>query len=309
MDFELWKARFHDWLELRFSSKDTVHNCLSGVRPFFDFVHSLGLLSWTEANRDALEEYRNRVFFSKHPRTGKPLKVGTHVARLMAVKVFFRFLVTEGYLLADPAALLELPRHKPRLPGVLSEPEVLRLMDLPDIETLSGIRDRAILELLYGTAIRNGEMCSLDLKDVDLATHLVRIQQGKGNKARVVPLGQEAQAWLETYLEKVRPRLLRNPRESAIFLDRWGHKGLSRAGVCEIVRRIGRLAQIGKTVTPHILRHSCATHMLRRGAGLRQLQQLLGHSQLTSTEHYTRVEVSDLRRVIARCHPRERGKS
>jgi integrase/recombinase XerD len=137
----------------------------------------------------------------------------------------------------------------------------------------------------------------------------VRIQQGKGDKPRVVPLGQEAQAWLETYLEKVRPRWLRNPQLTTIFLDRWGHNGLSRAGVCQIVRQLGRDAKLGKTVTPHILRHSCATHMLRRGAGLRQIQQLLGHSQLTSTEHYTRVEVSDLRRVIARCHPRERGKS
>ena len=113
MDFALWKVRFHDWLEVHFPSKDTLNNSLQGIRPFFDFVRSLGLSSWTEANRDVLEEYRNRVFFSKNHRTGQSLKVGTHVARLMAVKVFFRFLVTEGYLLADPAALLELPRRKP----------------------------------------------------------------------------------------------------------------------------------------------------------------------------------------------------
>ena len=113
MDFALWKARFHDWLDVHFPSQDTLTNCVQGVRPFFEFVKSLGLSSWTEANRDVLEEYRNRVFFSKNHRTGQSLKVGTHVARLMAVKVFFRFLVTEGYLLADPAALLELPRRKP----------------------------------------------------------------------------------------------------------------------------------------------------------------------------------------------------
>ena len=309
MDFALWKVRFHDWLEVHFPSKDTLNNSLQGIRPFFDFVRSLGLSSWTEANRDVLEEYRNRVFFSKNHRTGQSLKVGTHVARLMAVKVFFRFLVTEGYLLADPAALLELPRRKPPLPAVLSEPEVLRLMEMPNIQTHGGIRDRTILETLYGTGMRNGEMCALDIKDADLAVHLVRIQHGKGNKPRVVPLGQEAQMWLETYLEQVRPHLLRNPQLGAIFLDRWGHNRLGRAGVCEIVRRLGREAQLGKVVTPHILRHSCATHMLRRGAGLRQIQQLLGHSQISSTEHYTRVEVSDLRRVIARCHPRERGKS
>jgi len=309
MDWDLWTARFHDWLELQFPSQDTLRNCVSGVKPFFEFAQSLGLQSWTEANRDILEEYRNRVFFAKHPRTGQALKVGTHVARLMAVKTFFRFLIREGYLLANPAALLELPRLRAPLPAVLSEAEILRLMEVPDTTTPLGIRDRALLEVLYGTALRNGEVCSLTLDQVDLAQHLVRLQKGKGNKGRVVPLGQEAQSWLETYLLQVRPALLRNPGLSAIFLDRWGHKALGRASVSQIVRDLGRRGELGKVVTPHILRHSCATHMLRRGAGLRQIQQLLGHEQLTSTEHYTRVEVSDLRRLIARCHPRERGKS
>ena len=171
------------------------------------------------------------------------------------------------------------------------------------------VDDRALLEVLYGTALRNGEVCSLTLDQVDLAQHLVRLQKGKGNKGRVVPLGQEAQVWLELYLEKVRPGLLRNPALTFLFLDRWGHKALLRATVSKIVRDLGRRAELGKVVTPHILRHSCATHMLRRGAGLRQIQRLLGHEQLSSTEHYTRVEVSDLRRLLTRCHPRERSKS
>ena len=308
MQFDLWKERFREWLTLRFSSLDTVKGYLSGITPFFGFVRELGFSTWTEVTRDVLDEYRNRQFYSKHHRTGRALSVGTHVSRLIAVKIFFRFLAREGFLLADPAAHLELPRMKKPLPAVLSEVEVGRLMEIPDLHTLGGIRDRTLLEVLYGTALRNSETCSLTLDQVDLGTHLIRLQKGKGDKGRVVPLGEEAQAWLEIYLEKVRPKWLRNPALTAIFLDRWGHNALSRCGLSQIVRAVGQRAGLGKAVSPHMLRHSCATHMLRGGASLRHLQELLGHSTLSSTEHYTRVEVSDLRKVLSRCHPRERKK-
>ena len=267
------------------------------------------MASWTQAPRDFIEEYRGRLFYRKHSKTGKALSVGTHVARLMAVKIFFRFLVREGFLMANPTAQLELPRRKTPLPEVLSEFEVVRLLEFPDTMTLSGIRDRALLELLYGTALRNSEVCSLTLDQVDLERHQVRLQKGKGNKGRVVPLGEESQAWLERYLDQVRPQWLRSPGLTAVFLDRCGHKALSSNGLAQIVRGLARAAQLGKAVSPHVLRHSCATHMLKRGASLRHIQQLLGHSSLTSTEHYTRVEISDLRRVLTRCHPRERKNS
>lgn len=308
MEFEVWRERFRDWLTVRYASPDTVRNYVVGLVPLFEFIRGLRLTSWTMVTRDVLEEYRSRLFYRKNSRTGQALSVGTHVARLLAVRIFFRFLVREGFLMANPAAQLELPRRKAPLPEVLSELEIVRLLEYPDTETLSGIRDRALLELLYGTALRNSETCSLTLDQVDLGRHVVRLQKGKGNKGRVVPLGEEAQAWLELYLEQVRPRLLRSPGLTAVFLDRWGHKALSSNGLAQIVRTVARAAQLGKAVSPHTLRHSCATHMLKRGASLRHLQQLLGHSSLTSTEHYTRVEVSDLRKVIARCHPRERKK-
>ena len=309
METEVWRERFRDWLTVRYASPDTVRNYLAGLVPFFEFIQGLGLASWTQATRDIIEEYRGRLFYRKHSKTGKALSVGTHVARLMAVKIFFRFLVREGFLMANPTAQLELPRRKTPLPEVLSEFEVVRLLEFPDTMTLSGIRDRALLELLYGTALRNSEVCSLTLDQVDLERHQVRLQKGKGNKGRVVPLGEESQAWLERYLEHVRPQWLRSPGLTAVFLDRWGHKALSSNGLAQIVRGLARAAQLGKAVSPHVLRHSCATHMLKRGASLRHIQQLLGHSSLTSTEHYTRVEISDLRRVLTRCHPRERKNS
>jgi integrase/recombinase XerD len=305
IDAALWKARFSDWLEVRYRSQDTRHNYLASLGRFLEFLNALGLTSWAEVTRDVLEEYRAHVFGLRHPRTGNFLKVGTHVARLMTVKVFFRFLVRDGHLLANPALQLELPRHKKPLPVVLTESEVLKLLETPDTQELTGIRDRAILELLYGTGLRNGEMCSLELDLLDLATHQVRLQRGKGDKGRVLPLGQEAQVWLELYLESVRPFWLRNPAVQAVFLDRWGSGPITRTTVSMLVSQLGKKAGLGKAVTPHSLRHSCATHMLRRGADLRHLQQLLGHEQLSSTEHYTKVEVSDLRRVLSRCHPRE----
>ena len=309
METEVWRERFRDWLTVRYASPDTVRNYLAGLVPFFEFIQGLGLASWTQATRDVIEEYRGRLFYRKHSKTGKALSVGTHVARLMAVKIFFRFLVREGFLMANPTAQLELPRRKTPLPEVLSEFEVVRLLEFPDTMTLSGIRDRALLELLYGTALRNSEVCSLTLDQVDLERHQVLLQKGKGNKGRVVPLGEESQAWLERYLDHVRPQWLRSPGLTAVFLDRWGHKALSSNGLAQIVRGLARAAQLGKAVSPHVLRHSCATHMLKRGASLRHIQQLLGHSSLTSTEHYTRVEISDLRRVLTRCHPRERKNS
>ena len=305
MEMPLWRTRFADWLELRYRSRDTRHNYLNHLSPFLQFIQAMGLTSWAELNQDVLEEYRGHVFALRHPRTGNALKVGTHVVRLMAVKVFCKFLVRDGYLLANPAAQLELPRRKKPLPLVLTESEVLKLMATPDTEKLTGIRDRAVLELLYGTGLRNGEMCSLTLDLVDLATHQLRLQQGKGDKGRILPLGQEAQVWLELYLESVRPFLLRTPAVTALFLDRWGHGPISRNTVSALVRKLGKKAGLGKEVTPHSLRHSCATHMLRRGAGLRHIQQMLFYNESASTEHYTKVEVTDLSRVLARCHPRE----
>jgi integrase/recombinase XerD len=305
LDLELWKARFADWLELRYTSRDTRQNYRNGIGGFWDFVVGLGLSSWAEANRDTLEEYRAHVFSRRHSRTGQPLRVGTQVSDLMSVKVFFKFLHREGYLLHNPASDLELPKVKKGLPMVLTEAEILKLMSVPNVTTSTGIRDRALLELLYGTGLRNHELCSLTLDLLDLAGHTVRLQQGKGNKPRLLPLGQEAQSWLELYLEKVRPGWLRNSQCQAVFLGRWGEGHLQRASLSALVSRLGRQAGLGKAVTPHALRHSCATHLLRRGGGLRHIQQLLGHEQLSSTEHYTRVELTDLRKVLSRCHPRE----
>ena len=307
MDFELWKQRFVDWLQTRFDSKDTQENYRSGLLPFLDFAERHGVTSWTEVNRDWIEEYRSHIFLARNVNTGKPLATGTRVGRLLSVKVFFKFLVHEGYLMVSPAALLELPKVHKALPVVLTEAEVLQILEVPNVRRRAGIRDRTLLELLYGTGARCQEIVSIQLGDLDLAQRQLRLPKGKGGKPRVLPLGQEAHYWLERYLAEVRPAWLRNPSLDAVFLDRWGHNALSRGGLTRLVHDLAQQLDLDKRVTPHILRHSCATHMLKRGAGLRQIQELLGHTQLSSTEHYTRVDVMDLRKVLNRCHPRERA--
>lgn len=305
LDLNIWRERFADWLKTRYPSKDTINNYTRGLEPFLVFIDGHRPSSWSDVNRDWLEEFRNHLF-AHRTKTGRALANGTVTARLLAVKTFFRFLVQQGFLMASPAAYLELPRVTKPLPSVLTEAEMICLLNTPNLRTRAGIRNRAILEMLYGTGIRNHELVALRLGDVDAHHGFVRLPKAKGNKPRVVPIGQEALHWLNRYLEEVRPFWLRNPSLDSIFLDRWGHNALSGQGLSNLVREICVQTALGKRITPHTLRHSCATHMLRNGAGLRQVQELLGHSQITSTEHYTRVEVSDLRKTLARCHPRER---
>jgi integrase/recombinase XerD len=188
---------------------------------------------------------------------------------------------------------------------ILSERETLRLLEAPPVDSELGVRDRAILEVLYGTGLRNTELCQLNLDELDFARHLLRVSHGKGDKPRLVPLGEEAEIWLQEYLLKVRPRLLRNANDHQVFL---GSRGcpLTRARLATLVSRWARRAGLQKHTTPHTLRHSCATHMLAHGADLRYIQAMLGHSSPETTQRYTRVEISDLRKVILRCHPRER---
>ncbi|MCE7874380.1 site-specific tyrosine recombinase XerD [bacterium CPR1] len=303
LDPVLWEERFRDHLEVRGRSADTVTTYLMGVRPFLRFLEERGVASLGAVTRELVETYRTELFYLRY--RGRPLSLSTQQARLAGVKAFFRFLARRGFVLVDVASGLELPRCKAGLPTVLTEAEMQRLLDVPDPATLLGVRDRTLLEVLYGTGIRNGELCALTLDACDLAVPALRILRGKGGKSRVVPLGEEALAWLEAYLGQVRPRLLRSAGEKAVFLSKDG-RPLARPTLIDVVARLARKATLQKKITPHVLRHSMATHMLRRGAGLRQLQVLLGHSSSAVTEHYTRVEIADLRRVLRRCHPRER---
>jgi integrase/recombinase XerD len=234
-----------------------------------------------------------------------PLALASQTAYLGAVKRFFRYLRRSGLILVDPARDIELPATR-RLPRhVLTEAQARRLMAAPFVGSVIGKRDRAILETLYGTGIRRGECLQADVMDLDLAEGILLVRDGKGKRDRLVPVLGRAAAALDAYFCNARPELLRDPRESALFLSCFGRR-LSKAGLGLIVERHAKTA--GVRAHPHALRHACATHLLKGGADVRRVQELLGHRSLATTQLYTRVGVEDLREVLMRAHPRERSR-
>lgn len=241
---------------------------------------------------------------------GRGLAIATQAARLSVVRSFFRFLVKTDVLLYDPAASIELPKRKGILPrSILTKKEVERLLAAPDATTALGLRDRAMIEVLYSTGIRNAELRSLTVYDIDLDRGLVRVNEGKNAKDRVVPLGEAACRWVKEYLTEARPKLLGARRDHAnaptLFLSKNGNP-LVPLGVIYPIRKHAKTAGIERTVTPHTLRHTFATHLLQGRADIRHIQAMLGHSSVATTQIYTRVEVTDLKAVHRRCHPRER---
>jgi integrase/recombinase XerD len=225
------------------------------------------------------------------------------VARAVhAVRGFFRFCVRESRLDADPMENLKAPRAFKALPRFLSPAQVEGLLDAPDVATPLGIRDRAILEVFYATGLRVSELLSLRASDVDLRMGLVTCF-GKGRKERLVPLGQEAQRWVDRYAREARAVLSRGREPGVLFLSNRGGR-LSRMGLWGIVRRHAVAAGVQAVLTPHVLRHSFATHLLERGADLRALQAMLGHADISTTQIYTHVTRERLRKVYDQYHPR-----
>jgi integrase/recombinase XerD len=232
---------------------------------------------------------------------GRPLAVATRLIYIAVVRRFFAFLDKRSVILRNPALHLRYPR-RPVIPrGVLTEAEAVRLMETPPDSTRGGPRDRAILETLYGTGIRIGECGRIDVSDLDLSQGQLLVRDGKGRKDRVVPVAGRAAAALAVYLRDIRPALVHDPMEAALFLSHFGTR-LKKGTLYVLVKNHARTARL--KVSPHGLRHACATHLLARGADLRHIQALLGHSFIDTTALYTRVNTSGLREVLDRAHPR-----
>lgn len=233
----------------------------------------------------------------------KGLAAATIARKLAAIKAFYRFMTAEGYMDANPAEVVEAGTKGIKLPRVLSEDEVVRLLNQPDIKTAEGFRDRTMLEVLYATGMRVSELINLTLERVDLNMKYI-IAFGKGSKERIVPLGSVAAEFLQQYLEKVRPKLTHEDRNTNIVFLAFGGHELTRQRFWQIIRAYGRKANINKALTPHILRHSFATHLLDNGADLRSVQELLGHSDISTTQIYTHLTNKRLRDIYAKAHPR-----
>ena len=228
--------------------------------------------------------------------------VRTVARRLVAARVFFRYLVREGLLAADPTEVMDAPRLWKELPGVLTPREVDRLLAQPDPSRRLGLRDRTILETLYATGLRVSELTGLRIEDLRFEVSCLRCI-GKGNKERMVPFGAAAREWLQRYLEEARPRLTRDPEAPRLFLSRSG-RPLDRRDVWAMIRARACAAGLGRAVSPHMLRHSFASHLLAHDAPLRVIQEMLGHADIATTQIYTHVDGDRLRRVHAQFHPR-----
>jgi integrase/recombinase XerD len=292
---------FEDDLDVRFAER-TVPQYLQQVRGFLGWLDGRGV-ELQEVRTSDLAAFQSQLLAWKG-RGGRPYAPETQRGYLSAVRSFFRFLYRRGYLLTDPSASLELPRVERKLPRtILTEEEARRILEAADEKTPLGLRDRAILETLYGSGVRVSELAQLTPWDVDTEERTLRIEQGKGRKDRHVPLTRAAAEAIEAYLVHGRPGLKQHAQ--FLFLSDTGGF-MHRAVLSRLVARYTAKARLDKHVTCHTFRHAMATHLLKGRADIRHIQALLGHTRLSSTERYTHVEITDLKEVVERAHPRGR---
>lgn len=240
-------------------------------------------------------------------RQGQRLSDHTRRSYLVLLQRFFRFLERRGVILANPMLDVVMPKVEKLPRVVLSQSQARRLIEAPSVFTPVGKRDRALLELLYGTGLRVSECARLELRDVDLGKGTLFVRQGKGKKDRVVPFAGQAAAALDLYLREGRPAFTRSARQQTLFLSSTRGQALSAGSIQLVVRQHARAAGLKLAVTPHTLRHTFATHLVQGGADIRHVQKLLGHACLQSTAIYTRVFPRDLKKALEKAHPRERA--
>jgi len=302
--FESALQALTDELRVRWYSKALQKQARNVLLRFLDHLREKGIHDLRAVREEHVTSYARSL---QEPRGERgAYSVATQRSYLALVQRLFRFLFREGVLLHDPTLNLILPSWKKLPRALLNQAQSRRLVSSPDPFTVRGKRDRAVLELLYGTAIRVGECERLDLRDVDLLRGQLFVRLGKGRKDRVVPVVGRAAAALDVYLKDSRPELVHDPREQALFLTTRGTRlGVKR--IQDLVRSNARAAGITLRVTPYTLRHGCATHLLQNGADVRHVQKLLGHASLKTTAIYTHVAPEDLRDAVEKAHPRERS--
>jgi len=279
-------------------------------------VHMEMFLKWcrrsrasnpTQITRTSLESYQ-RYLFQYRKKDGQPLAVASQHSRLAPIKVWFKWLNHRKYISHDPAVELELPRVGYKLPNVMNRDEAERVLSQPNVGEPLGIRDRAMLEMLYSSGLRRMELLHLRLYDVDQKHGLVTVRQGKGNRDRVVPIGERALAWLDVYLNTLRPEIVRHPDSGLVFLTSNGAP-FTPNHLSWLARQYVKSAGIGKGGACHIFRHTMATLMLEGGADIRYIQAMLGHVRLDTTQIYTHVSIRMLKQVHTATHPAARLES
>jgi len=282
----------------------TIRGAKYGLADLAKFLEEEKAPCLEDLTNDILYEYQQELAFRLTAK-GRLLSLRTQGQSLGVVKAFTRFLKQKDYLVRDPGEAIKLPKKPKRLPKViLSHNEIQKLMDAPNIRTNKGYRNRIVLEILYDTAIRRSELSGIKINNLDLNAGFIHVR-GKGDKDRVVPLCKRVCRLVANYIMMVRPELLQGKDTGHLILNRWGQK-MDPNSIWAVVKRCAYLAGIRKTVSTHTFRHTCATHMLKNGAPVRHLQEMLGHESLESTQLYTRVTINDLKKIHAKYHPGER---
>ncbi len=290
-----------EWMLVTGYSADTVRARRVALRKFIGWCDERGLDDPREITRPMLERYQRYLFYYRKADSA-PLTLGMQVQYLAPLKTWFKWLSRQHHILANPAADLDLPRQPKRLPrSVPSVAEVEAILAEADPASTKGLRDRALLETLYATGLRRMELPGVSVYDIDLKRGVLWVRHGKGNRERVVPLGERAIAWLDKYLIEARPQLLTDDT-AALFLTDYGEP-MQPHYVADKVKRYMRFAHIDKPGSTHLLRHACATHMLEGGADIRFIQEMLGHANLETTEIYTHVSIEKLIAVHHATHP------
>lgn len=299
-------AQFNQDREMEGFSKWTQEQSLWGLSYFYVFLKERDEENLQSITGDTLHKYQMHLY-NMVGRRGKPLSLSSQMNALVSVRVLFRWLVRRGHILADPSTAIALPKQKEPLPKyVMTRREMTRVLNEPNVDTPLGLRNRAILELMYSTGLRNMEVRNLKLYDVNIRDGEAHVRCGKGGVGRVVPLGEIAVKYVDLYVKEARQHLLGWKEDPGyLFLGRLGCQLGGTTVNHHIVQAVADHAGLKKHVTAHGLRHTCATHLLKGHASLRHIQRLLGHKSLESTQIYLRVDVSDLKQVLKRCHPRE----
>jgi integrase/recombinase XerD len=289
-------------------AQETIRWRKSPLAMFGRYLSRKGIRSVTEVSRKTAEEYLSSLKSGAFSTRGKPISDGTYRDHLIALDDFFKWLLAREKLLVNPiAGARHAEGERPlRLPHALTEEEMMKIIQSCIPTTALGLRDRAILELLYSTGIRRRELVNITVSDFRLESHELFIVNGKGGKDRVVPVGEWACYFTEAYVKNVRPWQVCSPTEKALFVQHRNGGRLSPRGVGDIVERATVRSGVGRRVSPHTFRHTMATHMLRNHADLRHIQAILGHTSLRTTQVYTHVNIEDLKEVVRRSHPHGR---
>lgn len=301
--------RVYQQVELGLSN-NTLEAYRRDLERFGDYLHRVGVDDWTKLDQDVI-----RGFLAEHSHWGH--KETTLARRVVALRMWLRWLYETRQIPADLASDVELPKKWQRLPATLNVDAAAQLVTAPDPHDELGLRDRALLELFYASGLRVSELCGLRVGDMNLQAGYVRCM-GKGRKERVVPVGSKARDAIEAYIQHLRPLLVERGQDAGVwptpltraaaatvplFLSQRG-RPLDRVAVWYLVRKFAKALGIQGKVSPHTLRHSFATHLLEGGADLRAVQELLGHASIATTEIYTHVQTKRLREIHDRCHPR-----